>query len=238
MTDHGSRGIRGPQCREIRHLLGVYVVGAIDPYERSVVDAHLASCHYCRDELAGLAGLPAMLSRVPITDVEQLSGVVTDLPERVEPSPALLNSLLTRVAARRRRRLWKGVVGIAAAAAVAAGGAAAAVELAAPAAPAVHAAVARGSNPATGAGAVVDYTTTPWGGTAMRVQVSGIAYGTTCQFWVVGKDGRAFAGQWTVQDSYGERAWYTAASAAAPGSVRSFLLTTMSGQKLVSIPAT
>ena len=47
-------GISGPACREIRPLLGVYVVGAIDPAERSTVDAHLAECQACRDELAGL----------------------------------------------------------------------------------------------------------------------------------------------------------------------------------------
>ena len=66
-------GISGPACREIRQLLGVYVVGAIDPAERALVEEHLAECQPCRDELAGMAGLPAMLSRVPAADVEQLS---------------------------------------------------------------------------------------------------------------------------------------------------------------------
>ena len=65
-------GFSGPACREIRQLLGVYVVGAIDPAERAIVDEHLGECQLCRDELAGLAGLPAMLSRVPAADVEWL----------------------------------------------------------------------------------------------------------------------------------------------------------------------
>jgi len=60
----------GPACREMRQLLGVYVVGAIDPAERAMVDEHLGQCAACRDEIAGLAGLPAMLSRVPAADVE------------------------------------------------------------------------------------------------------------------------------------------------------------------------
>src|ERR1700750_95144 len=51
-------------CPEVRVSLGVYVLGAIDPAERSMVDAHLATCRDCRDELAGLASLPALLSRV------------------------------------------------------------------------------------------------------------------------------------------------------------------------------
>ena len=50
-------------CSEARLSLGVYVLGAIDPAERSLVDSHLASCRDCRDELAGLAGLPALLAR-------------------------------------------------------------------------------------------------------------------------------------------------------------------------------
>jgi hypothetical protein len=53
-------------CGDIRHALGVYVVGAIDPAERSIVDAHLSHCLECREELAGLAGLPALLGRVPV----------------------------------------------------------------------------------------------------------------------------------------------------------------------------
>ena len=63
-----SRGARpGPRamdCPEARISLGVYVLGAIDPAERALVDAHLATCRDCRDELAGLADLPALLARV------------------------------------------------------------------------------------------------------------------------------------------------------------------------------
>ncbi len=237
MTHRENSGISsGPACREIRHLLGVYVVGAIEPAERSVVDQHLGYCQSCRDELAGMAGLPAMLSRVPVADVERLSRSEAGLAETVEPSAELLSSLLTRVAVRRRRRLWKGAVGIAAAAAVAAAGATAAADLARPATPAAHADVASAMSSTTGVGAVVDYTSTPWGSTAMRVQVSGIRSGTTCQFWVVGQDGRAFAGQWTVQNSYGDQAWYPAAASASPSAVHSFLLTA-GGKVLVSIPA-
>ena len=42
-------------CADARASLGVYVLGAIDPAERSLVDAHLLTCEDCRDELAGLA---------------------------------------------------------------------------------------------------------------------------------------------------------------------------------------
>ncbi|WP_187357010.1 anti-sigma factor family protein, partial [Actinomadura sp. CNU-125] len=69
MTDH---------CGDVRAALGVYVVGAIDPAERALVDAHLAGCPACRDELAGLAGLPALLGRV---EEEQLTRVAGPPPE-------------------------------------------------------------------------------------------------------------------------------------------------------------
>ena len=45
-------------CADARASLGVYVLGAIDPAERSLVDAHLLTCQDCRDELAGLAACP------------------------------------------------------------------------------------------------------------------------------------------------------------------------------------
>jgi Putative zinc-finger len=226
----------GVGCRDIRQLLGVYVVGAIDPAERPVVDEHLQSCQGCRDELAGLAGLPAMLSRVPAPDVERLSldpGVLADDP----PAPDdLLNSLLRQVSLRRRSRLWRGAITVAAAAAVAAAGATAAVELARPAAQPAQASVASAANGNTHVAAVVDYAKTPWGSTAMRVRVSGIPFGTRCQFWVLGTNGKSYAGTWTVLRSYSQEGWYSAASHAAPSSVHGFQITA-GGKVLLTIPA-
>ena len=193
----------------MRQLLGVYVVGAIDPAERTAVDEHLGQCQACRDELAGLAGLPAMLSRVPAADVERLSLAPSGLPEMGEPPAELLNSLLRRVSARRRSRMWRSVAAVAAAAVIAAGAAAGVSQLTRPAAQMAPGEVSTGANAGTGAAAVVDYSATPWHSTAMRVEVSGISPGTTCQFWVVSKNGRTYAGTWTVQPSYGRKSWYS-----------------------------
>jgi hypothetical protein len=228
-------GFSGPACREIRQLLGVYVVGAIDPAERALVDEHLGECQLCRDELAGLAGLPAMMSRVPVADVEWLDTAVTELPALQEPSEEMLASLLRQVSVKRRSRLRRSMVAVAAAAVIAAGGAAATMQLTGP--PAVTGDVAHAAGP-NGVAAVVDYSPTGWG-TAMRVQVSGIPSGTKCQFWVVGKDGRAsYAGTWTVGKSlYGGKAWYSASSPWKAGSVNSFRITS-SGKVLLTIPAT
>jgi anti-sigma factor RsiW len=56
-------------CGEIRHALGVYLLGAISPADRSAVGRHLAGCAGCREELARLAGLPGLLGTVPAADV-------------------------------------------------------------------------------------------------------------------------------------------------------------------------
>jgi hypothetical protein len=232
-------GFSGPACREVRHLLGVYVVGAIEPSDRPVVDEHLGECADCRNELAGLAGLPAMLSKVPATEIERIASGVIELPDGAEPSPELLNSLLRRVSARRRSRMWRGAAAVAAAAVVAAGGATAVSQLtgshAAPAPPATRAASAM--NPATHVAAVVDYTQTPWNSTDMRVEVSGLAAGTNCRFWVVGAHGKTAAGGWTIGLTYDKSAWYEASAPVKADAVRSFEITSAAGKVLLMIPA-
>ncbi len=60
------------ECADTRQALGIYVLGAIDPDERALVDAHVAGCRECREELAGLAGLPALLSRVDADEIGRL----------------------------------------------------------------------------------------------------------------------------------------------------------------------
>jgi hypothetical protein len=232
-----TKGAASPACRQIRQLLGVYVVGAIDPAERVIVDSHLETCPACQAELAGLAGLPALLGRVPLADAERITDAerMGDdgywAPTMVEPSPELLSGLLGRVAARRRSRRWRAVLTLAAAVAIAAGGTAAAVNALQP-----------GSGPevvqASNAGltAKVSYSATPWHGTAYQVAVLGIPPGTKCQFWVVDAAGhRSEAASWKVGPGYGEK-WYSVSSPIAASSVRDFEITS-AGKTLISIPA-
>ena len=226
-------GFSGSACREMRQLLGVYVVGAIDPAERAQVDEHLSQCAFCRDELAGLAGLPAMLSRVPAADVERLSLAPAGLPEMAEPSADLLNSLLRRVAVKRRTRMWRGAVAVAAAAVIAAAGATAITHLTSTS-QVTQPDVARGISATTHVSAVVDYSPTAWG-TAMRIHVAGIRPGTTCYFWVVGAHGRSYAGSWTV-GGYRQQTWYSAWAPVSADSVRGFQITA-GGKSLLSISA-
>ena len=68
-------------CAGIRPQLGVYLTGAIAPADRVVVVRHLAACEGCRAELAGLAGLPALLRRPPVQAAAQDSPPDDTVPD-------------------------------------------------------------------------------------------------------------------------------------------------------------
>jgi len=90
-------------CSMATQALGAYLVGALDPHERADVEAHLAHCPACRDELAGLAGLPGLMSRLTVDEV--LAG-----PPAVDD--ALLERLLSSASRERRvarHRRWLAV---------------------------------------------------------------------------------------------------------------------------------
>jgi len=226
----------GPaDCGEIRHALGVYIVGAIDPAERAIVDAHLSHCPDCREELAGLAGLPALLGRVPAADVERM-----DYGEYVEeePSAELLDSLLRQVAIRRGARRWRMVAAAAAAAVIAVGAGIAGGTLISnaggnqPTAPAAqHSSfLYRGSNSATGVDAAVYYESP----TNMMVQVTGVRPGSQCVFWVITKAGQHIsAGSWTA--SANGSTWYRAGSEYTPAQLSGFDVS-VGSQILVRVP--
>jgi predicted lipoprotein with Yx(FWY)xxD motif len=80
-------------CAGIRPQLGVYLTGAIAPADRVVVVRHLTACAECRAELAGLAGLPALLRRPPVqaaaqeppTDNTAPDNTVTYYPDAAYP---------------------------------------------------------------------------------------------------------------------------------------------------------
>lgn len=48
--------------------LGVYLLGALDPAERSAFESHLSYCEICRGELVRLAPLPGLLNQITPED--------------------------------------------------------------------------------------------------------------------------------------------------------------------------
>jgi hypothetical protein len=202
---------------------------------------HLSHCQECREELAGLAGLPALLGRVPAADAERLALDGAELRDLEEPSPEMLSSLLDQVAAHRRSRRWRVLTAAAAVAVIAVGGGVAGgmavsghqqqhqhqqaqwPEQVQATSPKTHITVDVSYAPAVA-------------GTTMNVRVGGVGAGTTCKFWVVDSSGqRWLAGSWTVSAGH-EHAWYPASSSVLPASVSSFQLTSGT-ELLVNVPA-
>jgi hypothetical protein len=218
----------------------VYVVGAIDPADRALVDSHLAWCTSCWEELAGLAALPGRLGSVPPSDVTLLVLDERGGAGREDPPEAGLRSLLEGAAALRRRLRWRRVAAAAAAAVIVSGGAVAVSGVVHPAAggPAAsalpRAATAYGRDLRTGAAATVRYLPQPWG-LQMQVQVSRISPGTRCELLVIGPGGRAVAGGWTVTAGHAD-AWYPASAPVGVSGIRGFVVATATGQTLVSVP--
>jgi hypothetical protein len=231
-------------CAQVRVCLGVYVLGAIDPTERAMVDAHLATCRDCRDELAGLAGIPALLARISTEEVLKIDEGKQDRPAETvsgeAPSEELLGSVLDLAAARRRRRTLRNSLLTAAAAVIIAAGAFGGAHLLASHSSSPSAAAggdphswggatgawetAQGAN-ASGEGGWVAYRPMRWG-LLLDTRVVGIPVGTTCQLYVVTRDGkRHLAGQWST-DSYENAVWYPGSAAVPAAQVTAFEVTT------------
>jgi putative zinc finger protein len=227
-------------CREIKQALGVYVLGAIDPVERAQVDEHLATCADCREELASLAGLPAMLRKVPVVEAERLAAAEREPGLAGVPSPEMLPSLVARTANVRRIRRWRGLAAAAAVALVAvAGGAAVTSALQSGSSPSGHAHLvgwhqASGTGPALGAHLTVQYRNEPWG-TEMRVNVTGLRPGSVCEFRVTDKaGGKSVVGSWVLWQG---TAWYPASTWQDESVLRTFQVT-INGHVVAAAPVT
>jgi hypothetical protein len=232
-------------CNDARPSLGVYVLGAIDPAERALVDAHLLTCRDCRDELAGLAGLPALLARVNPDEVSRIRAddtVRTITDER--PPAELLGTVLDLAEARRRRTRWR-FLATAAAVVVIAGGLFGGLRAGTSTTHTVYAAkfstgagqweTVQTTSKITGASATIDYSQERWGNT-FEVLVNGIRLGTTCQLWVVHPDGsRTQVAAWTTAGDEGH-VWYPGSLPSSSKPISSFQITAGSRVLLTATP--
>ena len=219
-------------CADARPSLGVYVLGAIDPAERSLVDAHLVTCRDCRDELAGLAGLPALLARV---NPDEISRICADDTVRTvaddRPPGELIGTVLDLAEARRRRTRWRFVAAAAAVVAIAGGlfGGLSSITTTRTVAVPISAAgtkweTVEATSSVTGASGSVAYTHEMWGD-AFEVLVDHIPVGTTCQLWVVHPDGtRTQVAAWTTASDEG-KVWYAGSMPKTGQPISSFQIT-------------
>jgi len=223
-------------CADARISLGAYVLGALDPADRGRLEAHLAECDDCRDELASFAALPGLLSRASVAEVEVV-------PEPLRPE--LLQRLLAAVAIERRRNRrvrWAG----AAAAGVIVVAAASITGVAVssshhPTQGGVTAAqggiTATGTNTATGVTASVVEWPKGWGA-ALEVHLTGSvsSYVDKCQLVVVGKDGtRDVAASWAATPA--GKIVAEGATFMSPAQIKQFDIVGSNGESLVTIPA-
>ncbi|MFA1537752.1 anti-sigma factor family protein [Actinomadura monticuli] len=235
-------------CTDVRTSLGVYVLGALDPGERSRLEGHLERCPACRDELAGLAGLPAMLGRVEAEQLERMTG----------PPPELLDGLLARAAERRRgwlgrlagRRGPGGWAPLAAAAClllvvgglfggfvlpIGPDGATAKPPPSATASPTATAERISAANPASDIKGYVVLRKKEWG-TEVELHLAGVPKGSHCRLLVIARDGRRDAlGSWYVpyDEGYGE---YRGSTMFPRGQLFSFEIVGLDGRPLLTIP--
>jgi anti-sigma factor RsiW len=218
------------ECAQVRHELGVYVLGAIGPGDRARVEQHLATCPRCREELVGLAGLPGLLRRLP-PDVAMQAW--TDDTSGSRPGPPLdrLIGRMSRI--RLRRRLTAVAAALVIGLSAATGLQVLHAHLASTAPRWIE--VTTADSPATGAWAAVRYAAQPWGA-ELEVRVTGIPVGTRCQLRVTGAHDQAIAaGGWTIAaDS--QHTWYPASVPWPTGSLRGFDITA-DGHTLVAVHA-
>lgn len=249
-------------CAEARLSLGVYVLGAIDPAERALVDSHLATCRDCRDELAGLAGLPALLARV--STGEAIALAATDGPfggvpfssvpfgggpfagaasEAVDPPRELLATVIDLTAARRRRRRWRDASLAVAAALIIAVGVFGGLRLGSgPAQPSSVAAgplwVGNATGPwetATGKSGTMSATISYRSmgwGTQLAAKVTGIPTGTNCQLWVIDSAGQRVLAGGWMTDNDEGTVWYPASAGLPSRGVAAFQITVGHGQAI------
>ncbi len=111
------RGLGPPGDYEVRDLFtgdnhgyamwdAAYVLGSLSAADRREFEAHMAGCQPCREAVAEVCGVPALLSQLSLDDVAAINeagptaGTGSAAPEM---SPQLLPSLLATVRWRRRR---------------------------------------------------------------------------------------------------------------------------------------
>lgn len=210
---------------QLRRDLGSYVVGALDPGDRSRLEAHLGTCPACREELAAYAGLPGLLSRVTLDEVVNQS---------LLPAPALLPRLLDTVeqerqASVKRLRRWRVAAGGLAATAVATAALAVLPGPTGVEAPTSELRAAAGS-PAVGAVALGPR---PWG-TSVELDLQGLPPAELYVAWVADDDGdRSEVASWGPTDD--GSATVTGATALAPRSVRGLTVETEDGTRLLTL---
>ena len=156
--------------------LGPYLLGALDPAERSTMARHISGCRRCRAQLLEMAPLPGLLQH---TSFEQ--------PASTAPAPAPRGRTGTGPGG--RRGLRRDVIACALAVAAAATGIGLYLGTSTPAAaPSPTAVTVSATDPSTHVAASATLTPEPTG-TMVRLTLTGLPRATTCHLVVHAADG-------------------------------------------------
>lgn len=215
-----------------RSQLGAYALGALDPDEAREVDAHLATCHECRAELAELEELNEFLDDIPPEAF--LEGPPADGDLLLQRT---LREVRTPAAPKQKRSRWLWVAAVVVLIAGALGGGVLigrqTVDTTAEPPP--------GSKQVTvtdaSTGTTMATTVEPRSGWSwIRVHLSGLKAGTECEMLVTDKSGKTWvAGSWVVSDKAANDGSYFGGGVLVPlDQIRTVEIRTVKGQHVVT----
>ena len=208
-------------CALAEESLGALVLGALDPGERDMVEAHVRDCPPCAGVLAELAPLPGLLHRV-------------DLAAQDAPPPEVLERAIAEARA-------SGVVGLrrrpgrrSVALVVAAAAAAVVLVLSLALSGRPTGVTLTATSPVTAVAARVVLTPTD-SGTELALSLGGVAAGQHCRLVAVAKDGsREVAATWVA--NYEGEAVVTGTTSVSRGDLAGLEVRTPDGAILVRVP--
>ncbi|MFD0202508.1 MULTISPECIES: anti-sigma factor family protein [Saccharothrix] len=173
--------------------LGAYLLGSLDPAERSAFERHVRGCSTCRREMVRLAPLPGLLSQVRLDDLElpfddpAPGPDLWPLPPEPEPEPV-------PVPEPTRRQRWPVLVGAGVLVVLVALGAVVVPRLVGEDAVTWHA-----SDATSGVVASADLVGKSWG-TELWLTVEHMPPGLRCKLIVHDRAGRTEVGGWWGTD--------------------------------------
>jgi Putative zinc-finger len=230
--------------------LGVYVLGSLEPGERSAMERHLAGCPFCQRELVRFSPLPGLLGRICLADIEDLDNVDFDptalvppvpeqpRPPRTRPAPARPEPPVSQAGPSPKRRRGKGRwTFLATAAVIVAALAVSAVLVRRSLAgqPTAEAPTAewKSTDSTTNVSATADLTTKAWG-TQVMLNVSNLPAGQVCQLLVHNKNGQTQSvGWWRNGEETGGQV--PAATSYAVGDIDRMDVVTIDNKQLVDL---
>lgn len=187
--------------------LGGYLLGALEPADRSTFESHLHGCDVCRTELVRLSPLPGLLHQISLEDFEDMPEPNPAPSSAVnEPTPAPVTEVeqpvvldATRAPDPRpdpRRRYWLVAAAAALVLVLTVGGILGYRAMQEPAQQVAAGETWSATDPATGVHGNVELVEQAWG-TQFNIRLAGIEPNKPCWLVVRGRDGtKQTAGWW------------------------------------------